>query len=163
MDHQIDNLRPTKITINESKSVEIHHELLCSMIDGKICNVVTANKSSQTCFVCDATPNQMNNLDLISKRQNCTDHYKYGLSTLHAWIRFLDCVLHISYNLSFKKWSVRNPAHKILRKERKEKIQIDFRERTSLLIDVVKQGNIFDFNTENVSIIESLLCRIWDN
>lgn len=44
------------------------------MIDGKVYNTVTETKSSQTCPVCGATPKQMNNLELISKRQKCTDH-----------------------------------------------------------------------------------------
>lgn len=140
MDHQISNLRPTVI-LNELGSVEIHHELVCSMIDGKVCHVVTETKSSQTCPVCNASPKQMNKLELVSRRPNCTDHYKYGLSTLHAWIRFLQCVLNISYNLRFEKWSTRNPAHKKLRKDRKHAIQMEFRKETGLLIDVVKQGN----------------------
>lgn len=143
MDHQIQNLRPTTITVNEFSCVEIHHELVCSMIEGKVCNAVTETKSSQTCCVCNATPKQMNNLELLSKREKRTDNYKYGLSTLHAWIRFLECVLHISYNLPFQKWSTRKADHKVLRAERKAKIQEDFRAKTGLLIDVVKQGNTF--------------------
>jgi len=35
-------------------------------------------------------------------------YFKFGLSTLHAWIRFFECLLHISYRLDFKKWQVRD-------------------------------------------------------
>lgn len=32
--------------------------------------------------------------------------FKFGLTTLHAYIRFMELVIHISYNnMSFKKWS----------------------------------------------------------
>lgn len=83
----------------------------------------------------------MNKLDSIYERPDVIEFYKYGLSTLHAWLRFLECVLNISYNMSFKKWSVRNDEHKILRNKRKEQIQTEFLEETGMLIDFVKQGN----------------------
>lgn len=133
MNQHISNLRPT-IIVHEASCVEIYHELVCSMIDEHICHALTETKSRQTCFVCNATPTQMNKLGIVNQRQNCTEHYKYGLSTLHVWIRFLECALHISYNMS---------AHKKLRKERKENIQRDFREKTVLLIEIVKQGKTF--------------------
>ena len=39
--------------------------------------------------------------------------YEYGLSTLHAWIRSFECMLHISYRLEIKKWQVRSIEDKI--------------------------------------------------
>nr|CAI5823678.1 unnamed protein product [Callosobruchus analis] len=38
----------------------IHHTLLMTMVDGKVCNSLTQNRSSQTCYICGATPKQMN-------------------------------------------------------------------------------------------------------
>lgn len=139
IDEEIMNLKPTVIK-TEGYTLEISHELICTMIDGKICNHLAHNKSTLTCFICGSTPKTMNKLDTIYKRPKSVEFYKYGLSTLHAWLRFLECVLSISYNMAFKKWSVRADEHKILQKERKEQIQKEFREKTGLLIDCIKQG-----------------------
>lgn len=139
IDEEISNLQPSIVEF-EGGCLEIHHELICSMIDGKTCNHLMGNRSTQTCFICGATPTKMNNIDVVSERPKCTEYFKYGLSTLHAWINFLECVLKISYNMPFKKWTTKDPAHKILRKERKEQIQKEFRQKTGLLIDYVKQG-----------------------
>lgn len=139
IDDEINNLQSTIVNV-DGVSLEIRHELICSMVDGKICNHLSNNQSTLTCFICGATPKNMNNLELIYKRPKSTEFYRYGLSTLHAWMRFLECVLNISCNMPFKKWSVRNSADKILKEEKLEQIRKDFRERTGLLISCVKQG-----------------------
>lgn len=66
--------------------------------------------------------------------------YNFDISSLHAKIRCMEFLLHVSYNLSFKKWSVRDPY---LRKqvETEKKIQQQFKKDMNLLIDVVKQGS----------------------
>jgi hypothetical protein len=46
----------------------------------------------------------MNRIDGIAKRDVDVTTYRFGLSTLHAWIRFLECLLHISYRLEIKRW-----------------------------------------------------------
>jgi hypothetical protein len=69
------------------------------MIDGKICKAVTLTTSGQVCYVCGAEPKQMNRIDGIVKRDVDVTTYKFGLSTLHASIRFFECLLHISYRL----------------------------------------------------------------
>ena len=38
--------------------------------------------------------------------------YKYGLSTLHAWIRCFECIIHIAFRL--KNWQVRGESEKIV-------------------------------------------------
>ena len=62
--------------------------------------------SSQVCIICGATPKQMNNLDVIYEKTINIDSLKYGLSPLHAYIRFYECLLHIAYRLDIKKWRV---------------------------------------------------------
>lgn len=61
----------------------------------------------------------------------------------------MEFLLHISYNLEIKKWSIRDPQEKLLKEKRKKKLQEDFRQKLGLLIDVVKQGvgNTNDGNT----------------
>lgn len=69
------------------------------MVDGKAINAITDTKSTQTCNICGATPKDMNNLKQLRKKENKTENYKFGLSTLHCWIRCLECLLHIAYKL----------------------------------------------------------------
>lgn len=61
---EIRKLIPTIIKRYEI-SFTVSHSLKCTMIDGKICNVLTDQKSSASCNICGAKPSQMNNLDLI--------------------------------------------------------------------------------------------------
>lgn len=93
----------------------------------------------------------MNN---IVQKQVESDYYKFGMSSLHAWIQSMEYILHISYNLKIKKWSVRNIQEKTARLERKRKIQQEFRNKLGLLVDFVKQnvGTINDGNTSRGSL-----------
>lgn len=56
----------------------------------------------------------MNNMKIIGRRQINQEAYKYGLSPLHALIRFMECVLHVSYRLGFMKWTAKSSAEKEL-------------------------------------------------
>ena len=87
-------------------------------IDRKVCSVLTDQKSTTSCNICRAKPSQMNNLKLIRKLKCTIVAYKFGLSTLHCLFRFMECLLHISYNMYFKKGSARKEK-KILKKKRK--------------------------------------------
>jgi len=48
----------------------------------------------------------MNNIENFTKFEVKEESLKFGLSTLHAWIQFFECLLHISYRLEIKTWSV---------------------------------------------------------
>lgn len=53
----------------------------------------------------------MNDIDNLAKyktkpKTKLNLNLKFGLSTLHCWIRFFECLLHLSYRLDFKKWQV---------------------------------------------------------
>lgn len=61
--------------------------------------------------------------------------FNFGISRLHAWNSYF------MYNLSFKKWQVRDPDLKKQRDEMKKRIQQEFRKNVDLLIDVVWQGS----------------------
>ena len=144
MEMAINNLTPTSLSAN----VVIEHQLLLTMIDGKICSTL-AGFSSMKCYICGATPKEMNNLEIVSQKPCESEHYKFGISSLHAWIRCMEFLLHISYNLNVKKWSVRSVEDKAKKDNRKRKIQQEFRKRLGLLVDVIKQGvgNTNDGNT----------------
>lgn len=82
------------------------------MIDGKVCNAVTATESTQRCCLCNSTSKDFNKIDEIILKKVSEDNLKYGLSTLHAWIRCFECCLHVSYKLDIKKWQARNTEDK---------------------------------------------------
>lgn len=111
------------------------------MMDGKVCNALSGNRSSMKCYICGALPREMNNIQEVLKKTPNKDTFKYGLSTLHAHIRFFECLLHIAYRLDVKKWQVREEEEKNLVTARKQSIINSFREEMGLLVDVVKQGS----------------------
>lgn len=50
-------------------------------------------------FVYKFNPKNINNFDQIHDFQINEDNFKYELFTLRVLIKFLECVLHISYKL----------------------------------------------------------------
>lgn len=142
IEEEIQNLIPTKILNGE---FEVFHELHMTMIDGKVCTALSETDSAANCNICLTTPKDMNNLNHVFNKPVNDDMYKYGLSSLHMWLRCMECILHISYNLDFKKWAARGGENKLLRKTRKELTQNEFFVVTGLMIDIVKQG----FGTTN--------------
>lgn len=140
---QIEQLIPFSITQNKITS-QISYEMELTMIDGKTANYVTSNPSQQTCNICDATPVEMNKLDLIRKKFCKVENYTLGLSTLHCWIRFLECVLHIAYRLSFQKWAARGKELQSEMEAKKRKIQIAYKKKGKLkLIIIIFDSNFF--------------------
>lgn len=99
---------------------KINHQLLFTMIDGKIAQTVTNTASNAVCFICQAKPSEMNNLDEVRKKAVNTEAFKVGLSPLHARIKFMECILHIAYNKSFTSWRT-NANTKTQKEEEKKK------------------------------------------
>lgn len=55
----------------------------------------------------------------LEKEQNkpvTESSYQNGISTLHCWIRIMELILHISYNLHFQEWSVITTENRDMRK-----------------------------------------------
>ena len=74
------------------------------MVDEKVCNILTETKSSQSYNLCGATPKIMNSIDELLLRPIKEEALEFGLSTLHAYIRFMEWLLHVSYRLDIKVW-----------------------------------------------------------
>lgn len=148
IENQIKSLSPTVIT-KDSQIIEVKHELFLTMVDGKVVKTLTNTSSCSVCTICNATPKQMNDLQKITARPENDSAFKYGLSTLHAWIRCMEMILHISYHLEFQKWSATTQEHKELKKMKKKLVQKRFREELGLHIDKPRQGsgNSNDGNT----------------
>ncbi|KAK9695235.1 hypothetical protein QE152_g32689 [Popillia japonica] len=111
IEQQIGGLAPYA-TVQNGKSISVTYCMSFTMIDGKVCNAVTGTTSAQRCFLCKATSKQFNDIDNIIKMDITTDNLRFGISTLHAWIRFFECCLHLSYKLPTEKWQARQEEAK---------------------------------------------------
>ncbi|KAK7791956.1 hypothetical protein R5R35_004579 [Gryllus longicercus] len=158
---QVQNLTPFQ-TIVDGKEVNVAYKVLLTMVDGKVCNSLTCTSSSQRCYLCDCTSKRFNNIDDILRTPLKEEHLQFGISSLHAWIRFFECLLHISYKLDVKKWQSRGDD-KAKVATRKSNIQKGFRQQLGLLVDMPKQGygSTNDGNTarrffENAAISASI-------
>lgn len=138
---QIKNLTPTQIRVQD-KTITVNHSLILSMIDGKVCNVLAENTSTQKCFICKATGKDLNSVN----KQKIPDSqmYRFGISSLHAQLRIMECLLNIAYRKDIKQWQVRGADNKETVKKRKEEIIKQFK-GIGLIIDKVKPG----FGTSN--------------
>ena len=144
---KIENLLTTKVNYKNS-NVDINHQLIFTMIDGKVMQVLTDTKSAMTCVYCGVTPKDMNNLNLVKTKDVNIDALKYGLSPLHAYIRFFECVLHIAYRIDIQLWRVTKENKEKL-ESKKAKIQNDFRKDLGLIIDVPSPGGSGTSNDGN--------------
>lgn len=144
IEQQAKELQKTKL----GDTIKINHILLPTMVDGKVCNAATENKSTMRCFICGKTQRFFNDLTLANEENPST--FKFGLSTLHARIRMFEFLLHLSYKLKANVHSSRVLREdKALIQAAKETIQRDFKEKMGLLVDIPKVhfGNTNDGNT----------------
>lgn len=163
---EIDKLQVLEVNLNNIH-VRIHFSLFLTLIDGKVLNIITNTKSTQTCPICHATPKQFNDLSNKSTSTFIPDpkSLHYGVSPLHAWIRFFECCLHISYRLDIKIWQVRTKEQKIKYSQKKLLVQEILHKRLGLNVDKPKPGgcgNTNDGNTarrafENVDLLAECL------
>ncbi|PZC70923.1 hypothetical protein B5X24_HaOG214604 [Helicoverpa armigera] len=138
MEGEIKNLNESIVNV-DGKIYKVKHNLMFTMIDGKVAQTVTDTASNAVCFICKAKPTEMNDLNHVRTKVVDEDALKVGLSPLHARIKFMECILHIAYNKSFQMWRVnKNTSH--LRDEEKKRIQGLFA-KVGLKVDCVKQGS----------------------
>lgn len=114
------------------------------MIDAKVCNAATNTMSTMKCYICGETSKDFNKLSL--KKEVDPNTIKFGLSILHARIRFFENLLHLSYKIPVQKWQIKSEADKNVVQERKKQIQNRFKKEMGLLVDMPKQGygNIYN-------------------
>lgn len=89
---------------------------MLTMIYGKICIVINYVSSSQVCYICGASSKQIYIIEIVVQRPVDHSALNIGISSLHAWIRFLVCILHEPYRLDFKLWQASG--------DNKQKLQI---------------------------------------
>lgn len=139
--------RLNKTVIEGDRTLEVKHTLAFTMVDGKVCNAATNTKSTMKCYICGLTSKDFN--DLSRRKEVDKDAIKFGLSILHARIRFFESILHLAYKIPLKKWQLRTLSDKIILKERKINIQEKFKSKLGLIVDVPEPGfgNTNDGNT----------------
>lgn len=101
VEEEKNNLIDSTISVGE-QFYNVHHELLLVMIDGKVCNAITDTNSTQKCYICGATSKMFNSIESMITREVRKDVLEFGLSILHGWIRFFECLLHLAYKIPIK-------------------------------------------------------------
>lgn len=110
--------------------------MFMTMVDENIINTSTES-SSQLCYTCKCNPTNMNDLDNMKHFIVNEDNYKYGMSSLYAWIKCLELVLHIAYKLELVPTMKRTTSEQ-KEKNRGKKKEIQFRLWNELGIKVDK-------------------------
>lgn len=148
IEEQILRLHATKVTFGDN-TYTFKHNAVCTMMDGKTCNVLTDTSSTQACNICKATPKELNNIDLLLRKQYSKAPFKFGISVLHSYLRCYEYLLHISYKLELQQWQARGTETKENIKKRKKEITDNFYKVMGLVVDQPKQGggNSNDGNT----------------
>ncbi|XP_039233158.1 uncharacterized protein LOC120322169 [Drosophila yakuba] len=144
------NLLKRSVIFIHNRNINVEHSLQLTMVDGKVCNALTESSSAK-CYICGANPKEMNDLDKCLNKVVNKEHFEFGLSPLHAKIRFFEYFLHISYKSSVKMWQVRDPEKKLEVMKRKQKIQKEFREKMGLIVDKPRDGGRGSSNDGNVA------------
>lgn len=128
---QIADLEYTEI-VSDDKTMSIRHKLHGAMFDGKAITHLT-DGSTESCNICDALPTEMNNLELIRSKACKVENYRYGISSLHCWIRFFECIIHIGYKIPIQRRSAYSDEHKKTVKETKTRIQEEFKKEKGII------------------------------
>ncbi|KAJ4431291.1 hypothetical protein ANN_19888 [Periplaneta americana] len=149
IERQIHHLQPFICEL-DGKQIEVIYNMLFTMIDGKVYNAITGTSSTQRCFLCNLTSKDFNNLEKVLTTEIVdTSRLSFGLSVLHARIRFFECLLHLAYKLPLEKWQARGIEQKNVVSNTKKTIQDRFKKDMGLLVDKPKPGfgNTNDGNT----------------
>jgi len=152
IENQIKELDIFKVLV-EDCTIRVHFSLLLTLIDGKVLNAITNTKSYQNCPICHATPKQFNDLSNKDKGTFLANplSLQHGISPLHAWIRFFECCLHISYRITIKKWQIRSAEDKKEFAIRKKVVQDVLWKNLGLKVDKPKSGGSGTSNNGNTS------------
>lgn len=72
----------------DNKCITVSYEMLLTMLDGSIGNILSETNATARCFICGAGPREMNTSAILQKPFD-DSNLRFGLSTLHCWIVFL--------------------------------------------------------------------------
>ena len=149
--HQIAALEPSVVQTPSGLVFHCQHILLLCMVDGKVINALTETSSNMRCYICGATPRHMNDLHYVTQLPTNKSSLNFGLSSLHAWIRFMEYFLHLAYRLKVQKWQSRKSSEKLMIVEEKKRIQAEFKKRLGLIVDAPRSGGSGNSNDGNTA------------
>ena len=89
------------------KAVVIRFNVQTTMLDTKIISVL-AKTGDQNCYLCGSKPSNMNNIERALITPLKTEHLRFGISPLHAQLKSLDYILHVSYKLGLQRYTKKN-------------------------------------------------------
>ena len=149
LNEEITNLKDLQMDI-ASNSLKIEYQVFPSMFDIKSINALTSNDATQTFYICNLGNKHFKNIDYCLSAPVNEETLQYGISSLHARLRFFECVYKIGYKLPWKTWRLgkKNKNYSAF-KERKNMIIKAFKTKLNLTIDQPKQtaGNTTDGNS----------------
>ncbi len=130
----------------------IHILLHLTLIDGKIASFLT-NTASQNCPVCGNTPTEMTKVENLynGKFNPRQGSLKYGIRTLHSWIRALEFLLHLAYRLNVGKWQVKGEKNRETYNKTKYRIHEDLKNKIGVNVDQPRAGGAGTSNTGNAA------------
>lgn len=131
------NLFPTEVD-----NIKVHHKLILTMVDGKVCQALTNTPSASSCYICKprTNPSAMNNLRGIEDKEIDDNALSYGISPLHLLINSMECILHIGYRLKLQTWMVKGNENKKIYNEEKKRICHELKTELGLNVDCPAQG-----------------------
>lgn len=139
VEDQIKNLDTFETTV-DGTIVRVKYDLSLTMIDTKVCNSLTDTTSAMRCYICKCTSKDFNDIDAMLQTDIITEHLKFGISSLHCWIRCFEFLLHLSYKLEIEQWQARKPEEKQSVENRKKIMQTAFKKEMGLNVDKPKSG-----------------------
>ena len=144
---EVDSL--SDLLLSDNPKITVIYRGLFTMIDGKVLNELTKNKSSQCCAVCHATSREMSNPngDFVPR----PGALQYGISILHFGLRCFDLLCQIGYNQDVRKYNIRKTdGEKEIIKQRERKVKAEFREKLGLIVDQRRDGGAGNTTDGNV-------------
>lgn len=141
MEEQIRTLTNTRVVIGD-RTYSVKHRLDFTMCDGKVSNACSGTLSAMRCNICGLTSSDFNDKDIVAAQPPDVSRYKFGLSTLHCWIRSMEWCLHVSYRQGFKCWQARGQEHQDEVKEVKGLAQGQFWDELHLIIDRITSAGL---------------------
>lgn len=148
VEEEIKNLQELRLDLG-TRTITVTHVLHFTMLDGKVAQITMDATSASNCFICGARPSEMNNLTKVKQKPLKDEALKLGISPLHARIKFMEYVLHLSYNLKIQAWRT-NKTTLPIKEAEKKRIQTQLMSELGIKIDIVKQG-YGSSNTGNTS------------
>ena len=155
VERQIDAMTPTRVHLERTAGeIIVRCNFVMSMADGKVVSTLTGMTFSHACYICGQTSAAICHLSDVPPVK--PENLRFGLATLHAWIRLFEYLLKLAYRIGLA-GEIPPKAPKQLKrvltaqhvKKRKTAIQSDFRRQQRLLVDLPKQnfGSTNDGNT----------------